>query len=90
MPSCSGQRQRLLTIPPRYLSLAQFLMQLRQILQGFSFIAYNADITHTFPVGNRFISEQRILYEIVLRAQLEAIAQVHPGNPYSQIHDTAV
>ena len=65
-------------------------MQLRQILQGFSFIAYNADITHTFPVGNRFISEQRILYEIVLRAQLEAIAQVHPGNPYSQIHDTAV
>ncbi len=51
---------------------------------------YNADITRTFPVGNRFTSEQKILYEIVLKAQLEAIAQVQPGNPYNLFHDTAV
>jgi Xaa-Pro aminopeptidase len=51
---------------------------------------YNADITRTFPIGNRFTSEQKILYEIVLKAQLEAIAQVQPGNPYNLFHDTAV
>lgn len=51
---------------------------------------YNADITRTFPVGNRFTSEQKILYEIVLKAQMDAIAQVQPGNPYNLFHDTAV
>jgi Xaa-Pro aminopeptidase len=57
---------------------------------GCAYDYYNADITRTFPVGGKFTPEQRTLYEIVLKAQLEAIAQVHPGNPYSQIHDTAV
>lgn len=51
---------------------------------------YNADITRTFPIGNTFTSEQKILYELVLKAQLEAIAQVQPGNPYNLFHDTAV
>jgi len=51
---------------------------------------YNADITRTFPVGGKFTPEQKALYEIVLEAQLQAIAQVQPGNPYNQIHDTAV
>jgi Xaa-Pro aminopeptidase len=41
-------------------------------------------------VGNKYTPEQKILYEIVLKAQLEAIAQVQPGNPYNQFHDTAV
>lgn len=57
---------------------------------GCAYDYYNADITRTFPVGGKFTPEQKTLYEIVLKAQLEAIAQVHPGNPYSQIHDTAV
>ena len=51
---------------------------------------YNADITRTFPIGNTFTSEQKILYELVLKAQLEAIAQVQPGTPYNLFHDTAV
>ncbi len=51
---------------------------------------YNADITRTFPVGGKFTPEQKTLYEIVLEAQMQAIAQVQPGNPYNQIHDTAV
>lgn len=51
---------------------------------------YNADITRTFPINGRFTPEQKALYNIVLEAQLQAIAQVHPGNPYSQIHETAV
>ena len=57
---------------------------------GCAYEYYNADITRTFPVGSKFTSEQKILYEIVLKAQQEAIAQVQPGNPYNQFHDTAV
>jgi len=57
---------------------------------GCSYGYYNADITRTFPVGNKFTSEQKILYELVLKAQEDAIAQVQPGNPYNQFHDTAV
>lgn len=57
---------------------------------GCSYGYYNSDITRTFPVGGRFKPEQRILYELVLKAQAAAIAQVFPGNPYSAIHDTAV
>ncbi|MEM9216089.1 MAG: aminopeptidase P N-terminal domain-containing protein [Cyanobacteria bacterium P01_F01_bin.150] len=51
---------------------------------------YNGDITRTYPVGQDFTAEQRILYEIVLEAEEKAIAQAQPGKPYSAIHDTAV
>ncbi|NDJ18158.1 aminopeptidase P N-terminal domain-containing protein [Myxacorys almedinensis] len=51
---------------------------------------YNSDITRTYPVGNTFTEEQRILYELVLKAQLAAIAQVQPGSPWNQFHDAAV
>jgi len=57
---------------------------------GCAYGYYNADITRTFPVGGKFTPEQKALYEIVLDAQLQAIAQVQPGNPYNQFHDTAV
>ena len=51
---------------------------------------YNADITRTFPVNRKFTFEQRVIYEIVLEAQRQAIAQVKPGNTYNQMHETAV
>lgn len=51
---------------------------------------YNADITRTFPVNGKFTGEQQALYDIVLEAQKQAIAQVKPGNPYNAFHDTAV
>ena len=57
---------------------------------GCSYQYYNADITRTFPVSGKFTSEQKIIYEIVLNAQLAAIEQVKPGNPYQTVHDTAV
>lgn len=50
---------------------------------------YNADITRTFPVDGRFTAEQRILYELVLEAQLKAIAAVRPGSPFNEFHDAA-
>nr|WP_324632062.1 aminopeptidase P N-terminal domain-containing protein [Phormidium sp. CCY1219] len=57
---------------------------------GCSYGYYNADITRTFPANGTFTPEQKTIYEIVLSAQKQAIAQVHPGNPYNQIHDTAL
>ena len=51
---------------------------------------YNSDITRTFPVNGKFTGEQKALYDIVLEAQKQALAQVQPGNPYSAFHDTAV
>ncbi len=57
---------------------------------GCAYNYYNADITRTFPVNGQFTPEQKILYDIVLEAQEKAIAQVKPGNPYSQVHETAV
>ncbi len=57
---------------------------------GCAYGYYNADITRTFPVSGKFSPEQKAIYEIVLEAQLQAIAQAHPGNPYTIIHETAV
>ncbi len=57
---------------------------------GCAYGYYNSDITRTFPVGGKFTSEQKTLYEIVLEAQKQAIAQVQPGNSFNSIHDTAV
>ena len=51
---------------------------------------YAADITRTFPANGRFSKEQRALYEVVLAAQLEAIAAVRVGNHWNQPHDVTV
>ena len=56
---------------------------------GCAYGYYNADITRTFPVGGRFTTEQRILYELVLDAQLSAIEAVGPDRPFNEFHDAA-
>ncbi|MBI4866741.1 MAG: aminopeptidase P family protein [Candidatus Wallbacteria bacterium] len=40
---------------------------------------YTADITRTIPISGRFSPPQRRIYELVLRAQREAMAAVRPG-----------
>ena len=57
---------------------------------GCSVEYYNSDITRTFPISGRFSPEQRLLYELVLEAQLKAIDQVRPGNGFQEVHNTAV
>ncbi len=52
--------------------------------------SYAADITRTFPVNGKFSKEQKLLYELVLKAQLAAIKEVKPGNHWNDPHDTAV
>jgi Xaa-Pro aminopeptidase len=51
---------------------------------------YAADITRTFPINGRFNKEQRQAYDWVLKANIEAIATVKPGNPWTAPHDKAV
>ena len=47
---------------------------------------YASDITRTTPVGGKFNSQQKEIYEIVLSAQLRAIENLQPGIPYRDIH----
>lgn len=51
---------------------------------------YAADVTRTLPVNGQFSREQRALYELVLQAQLAAIAEIKPGNHWNQPHDASV
>jgi len=47
---------------------------------------YASDITRTIPVGGTFSAQQRLIYEMVLRAQLAAIKAITPGVPYKDVH----
>jgi Xaa-Pro aminopeptidase len=51
---------------------------------------YASDITRTCPVNGRFSSVQRAVYEVVLEANLAAIACVRPGNHWNAPHQAAV
>lgn len=57
---------------------------------GAEFRGYASDITRTWPVNGRYSKEQRALYDLVLAAQAEAIAQARPGRPYAAVHEAAV
>jgi Xaa-Pro aminopeptidase len=50
----------------------------------------SADVTRTFPVDGGFTRAQRRIYDLVLDAQLAAIAEVRPGKPFSDAHRAAV
>ncbi|HLO85091.1 MAG TPA: aminopeptidase P N-terminal domain-containing protein [Nostocaceae cyanobacterium] len=57
---------------------------------GCAYGYYNSDITRTFPVNGKFTPEQKILYELVLEAQKQAIAEVKTGNSFHAPHNKAV
>lgn len=61
--------------------------QLLLVDAGAQFQYYASDVTRTFPIGKRFTPAQRDLYEIVLRAQLSAIAKAAPGATLEMLHD---
>ena len=52
-------------------------------------LGYASDITRTIPVGGKFSDRQRIIYEIVLRAQQRCIAAIRPGISYLELHKLA-
>lgn len=57
---------------------------------GCEYDFYASDITRTFPVNGRYSKAQRIIYELVLKAQKAAIAKVEPGNDWDEPHKAAV
>ncbi|HET9483447.1 MAG TPA: aminopeptidase P N-terminal domain-containing protein [Xanthomonadales bacterium] len=57
---------------------------------GAEFECYASDITRTFPINGRYSDAQRAVYEVVLEAQLAAIAEARPGNSWIAPHDAAV
>lgn len=57
---------------------------------GCEYNYYAADVTRTFPVDGRFSEAQRRVYDIVLRAQEEAIAKVASGVTFEQVHAVSV
>ena len=57
---------------------------------GGEFENYAADITRTFPVNGRFSPEQRLIYDLVLRAQKAGIACVRPGCAWDEVQRTIV
>ena len=50
---------------------------------------YASDITRTFPANGKFTPAQRTLYDIVLAAQVAAIAVTKPGRRFTDPHEAA-
>ena len=57
---------------------------------GCEYQYYASDITCTFPVNGKFTPEQKAIYELVLQAQQEAIAEVKPGGHWDDPHNATV
>ncbi len=53
---------------------------------GAEYQHYAADITRTFPVNGQFTPEQKIIYEMVLNAQKEAISLMKEGIDFNTPH----
>lgn len=51
---------------------------------------YAGDITRTIPANGKFSKAQRVVYDIVLEAQLAAIDKTRPGNHWNEPHMAAV
>lgn len=57
---------------------------------GCEYEYYAADVTRTFPVSGRFTDPQRRIYEIVLRAEEEAVSAAKPGVTFDELHAITV
>jgi Xaa-Pro aminopeptidase len=57
---------------------------------GCEYQMYASDITRSFPVNGRYSAAQRAVYDVVLSANMAAIAKVQPGRHWNEPHDAAV
>jgi len=53
---------------------------------GSEYHCYGADISRSYPSNGRFTEDQKMLYEIVLAAQENALSLIKPGVNYLDIH----
>jgi len=51
---------------------------------------YTADVTRVLPISGKFTKEQREVYDLVVEANLAAIAAVKPGNDFLDPHRAAM
>ncbi|MDU0810688.1 MAG: aminopeptidase P N-terminal domain-containing protein [Burkholderia sp.] len=54
------------------------------------FNGYASDVTRTFPANGRFLTAQRVLYDIVLAAQQAAIDLTRAGVAFDDLHHASV
>jgi len=52
---------------------------------GAEYRGYTADITRTIPISGKFSPEQKKIYELVLKAQEEAMKITKPGTSFSDL-----
>lgn len=57
---------------------------------GCEYQYYTSDVTRSFPANGTFSPEQKAIYEIVLAAQLAAIAEAKPGSNLDKVHNVAL
>jgi len=57
---------------------------------GCEYDFYASDITRTFPVGAKFTTLQRDLYQLVLESQRVGIEAVKPGAKFDDPHDASL
>ncbi|KAK3322860.1 putative Xaa-Pro aminopeptidase [Apodospora peruviana] len=53
---------------------------------GCEWDCYAADITRVFPIGGKFTTESRAIYDIVLKMQLDCIAALKEGVLWDDVH----
>lgn len=53
---------------------------------GAEYRGYTADVTRTIPVSGKFSPEQKLIYDLVYKAQEEAMQKVKPGVPMRDIN----
>ena len=51
---------------------------------------YAADITRTYPINGKFSEEQRLIYDLVWRAQQRGMACVKPGGSWDEVQEAVV
>ncbi len=56
---------------------------------GAEYHGYTADVTRTLPVNGKFSPEQKIIYELVLKAQEAGIAECLNGKAFRDPHNVA-
>ena len=56
---------------------------------GAAISGYAADVTRTYPAGDRFTPRQQAIYDLVLAAQLEAISTCREGVEWNEVHRAA-
>ncbi|PJZ69001.1 Xaa-Pro aminopeptidase [Leptospira perolatii] len=51
---------------------------------------YTADVTRVFPASKKFTAEQKVIYELVLQAQKNAIAETKANVEFNTVHEKTI